>query len=302
MIPLTPILAVVVTYNRPELLRQCLACLFAQTHPCEILVVDNASTDGTGEAMRALAAEGKILYRNTGKNLGGAGGFSFGMRYAAEEGYKYAWIMDDDSLPKPDALELLVKAGERLGGPERYGFVSSRVLWTDGTDCVMNRQKRLKKQIPELQEEGLLLIKQATFVSLLIPTAHIWKYGLPLTPYFIWNDDIEYTHRLILRNRLPGYLVEQSHVIHAMDHNHGSNIAKDKVSRVDRYRLMYRNECNTYRQEGLKGIAFFLAHIGRDFFYILFLAKDHRKERFQALFRGVTEGIRFHPEIEYPQS
>lgn len=67
--------AVVVTYNRLPLLRQCLAALKNQTvSPAAVWVVDNASTDGTAQAVQAMQFP-QLVYRNTGKNLGGAGDF-----------------------------------------------------------------------------------------------------------------------------------------------------------------------------------------------------------------------------------
>ena len=72
-----PIAAVVVTYNRLDLLRQCVEALRSQTEACDILVVNNASTDGTD---RWLDEQQDVNSRNTGSNLGGAGGFNYGMR------------------------------------------------------------------------------------------------------------------------------------------------------------------------------------------------------------------------------
>lgn len=54
------------------------------------------------------------------------------MRWAVESGYEYIWIMDDDTLPEPSALEKLLEADRVLGGPANCGFLSSVVLWTDG--------------------------------------------------------------------------------------------------------------------------------------------------------------------------
>ena len=79
--------AVVVTYNRKELLAQCIEALLGQQNAvCDILIVDNASTDGTGAYLAALN-EPRVHSRSTGANLGGAGGFNFGMRWAVEAGY-----------------------------------------------------------------------------------------------------------------------------------------------------------------------------------------------------------------------
>ena len=80
------IAAVVVTYNRLPLLRRCLAALAACRAACpgaalDLWVIDNASTDGTGAAMAAWADPG-LVYRSTGRNLVGAGGFAWGLRAA----------------------------------------------------------------------------------------------------------------------------------------------------------------------------------------------------------------------------
>ena len=125
--------AIVVTYNRKELLRECLQALLAQTIPdLDILLIDNASTDGTKEYITDIVEENpSIRYMNTGSNLGGAGGFHCGLKKAYERGYDYMWIMDDDTIPYPDALEQLFVADKRLKG--RYGFLSSGVLWADGS-------------------------------------------------------------------------------------------------------------------------------------------------------------------------
>ena len=96
MIDAHAVTAVVVTYNRLALLQQCLATLCAQTvRGFTVLVVDNASTDGTADYLKTLDMPG-LVCRNPGKNLGGAGGFAYGIREAAALGCKAVWIMDDD--------------------------------------------------------------------------------------------------------------------------------------------------------------------------------------------------------------
>ena len=124
--------AVVVTYNRLPLLQKCIEKLEAQTAPCDILVVNNASSDGSTEWLEARQG-GRLLPKNTGANLGGAGGFNCGMRWAVEAGYDRLWLMDDDCLPEPDALEKLLEADALLKG--EYGWLSSVALWVDGSEC-----------------------------------------------------------------------------------------------------------------------------------------------------------------------
>lgn len=102
--------AVVTTWNRQNLLARCLSCLVAQTRPCDrILVVDNASDDGTGGMLETnWSARVEVLRLPT--NTGGAGGFNAGIRAAVEAGAERVWLMDDDVLPAPDALERLLAA------------------------------------------------------------------------------------------------------------------------------------------------------------------------------------------------
>ena len=77
--------AVVVTYNRIDLLKQCVDALLKQNYPCDILLVNNNSVDGTEEwALELVNKFENIKYHNTGANLGGAGGFNFGMRWAVD--------------------------------------------------------------------------------------------------------------------------------------------------------------------------------------------------------------------------
>ena len=88
--------AVIVTYNRKAMLQRCLRALCTQTAGVpELWVIDNASTDGTAELVAQLNLP-TMHYYNTGKNLGGAGGFACGIQQAACSGAEYLWIMDDD--------------------------------------------------------------------------------------------------------------------------------------------------------------------------------------------------------------
>lgn len=288
--------AVVVTYNRIELLKECIAHLQAQTAAADILVIDNASTDGTGELFSA-AQEG-ILYFNTGANLGGAGGFNYGMRKACELGYEYVWVMDDDTLPEPAALEKLLEADEKLDG--NYGWLSSLVLWKDGTECKMNRQKIKPKEFEylHLMQYGIISAEQASFVSLLIRSETIKKLGLPIKDFFIWGDDIEFTRRLSVRNSLPCFLVGTSVVTHAMANNNGSNIATDIPERIDRYRFAFRNEAFLYRKEGLKGIIYYLAKCGKNFLMVLLKKNAKKAKRIRVLLSSMLNGLFFNPKIE----
>ncbi len=289
--------AVVVTYNRIEMLKQCLEHIKKQTVPVDIIVVDNASTDGTSDLFDENT-EG-LLYFNTGANLGGAGGFNYGMRKACELGYKFVWVMDDDTLPELTAHEKLLEADEKLSG--NYGWLSSLALWKDGTECKMNRQKIKPKAFEFLHflQYGIISAEQATFVSLFLKTETVKEYGLPIKEFFIWGDDIEYTRRISVINNQPCFLVGSSVVVHAMVNNNGSRISEDEPERLERYRLAFRNETFFYRKEGLKRFCYFLAKCCKHFLLVLFKAKNHRIRRMEIIVSSIFKGIFFNPKIEY---
>lgn len=290
--------AVVVTYNRKELLLQCIEKLNRQSARSElaIIVVDNASTDGTEEALSPYIEEHKIIYQNTGANLGGAGGFQYGIRYAVEHGYKFVWVMDDDCMPTEDALQQFLNADEDI--KNQYGFLSSKVLWKDGTICTMNVQRKtLVTGVKDFSSKRVPVV-MASFVSLFIPAIVIKEMGLPLKEFFIWTDDWEYTRRISLK--YPCYLCNDSIVIHKSVSNIGANIATDAEDRLGRYQYLYRNDVYLYRREGIKGFLYESVRLPAHFLRVLLKARDHKIERISTIIKGTLNGLYFHPEIEYP--
>lgn len=287
--------AVVVTYNRLSLLRRCLAALVAQTVPvAAIWVIDNASTDGTGQAVQALGLP-QLVYRNTGKNLGGAGGFAYGVREAALAGYDALWLMDDDTIPEPKALEALLNADKALHGA--YGWLSSRALAPDGSDQPMNLQRKTPYTDLEGFRGAYIPAVMASFVSLFVPTDVVRTYGLPIAEFFIWSDDWEYTRRI--SRAMPCYVIPDSRVLHAMQNPGTVNIATDAPSRWDRYRYFYRNDVVLYRREGVRGWAWLLA---KDLWHTVQVLRDRRGQRaarVAIIWKGFLTGVRFAPDIQY---
>ena len=104
--PTPRIVAVVVTFNRLTLLQRLLGELRRTPGLAEVVVVDNASTDGTSAW---LAEQADVHGLTLGENLGGAGGFHEGLRIALERGADRAWLMDDDGMPVDGCLARLLE-------------------------------------------------------------------------------------------------------------------------------------------------------------------------------------------------
>lgn len=293
------VVAIVVTYNRKEFLKKSIKALLEQERAelCDILVVDNASTDGTRDEILELINSRKIIYANTGENLGGAGGFNYGVKEALKLGYKYMWLMDDDCIVYKDSLNELLIADKQLNG--KYGFLSSVVLWRDGTVCKMNKQKITSNwfEQEELLKYGLLATYYATFVSFFIKRDIVQEIGLPIKEFFIWGDDVEYTNRI--SKKYNCFIVGKSQVLHDTKNNEGSNIARDEVSRLNRYKFAYRNEMYIARKNGVKGIVRQIAKICLHMFRVLAKNKNgHRLKKWSIILANSIKGIFFNPKIE----
>lgn len=207
--------AVVPTYNRRVLLLECIASLAAQDHPVDVLVVDGASTDGSAEAVAEKFPEAEVL--RLPSNAGSAGGFSAGIRWAVERGYEWIWLTDNDSEAEPDALAKLLERHASFDD-ERPLLLASKVVWTDGSILPLNSPILKRKELESLYraaEHATLSVRSAPYAGVLIHRDLVLRYGLPVEDYFVWNDDIEYTGRL-LRNEF-GVLVPQSVVCHKPD-------------------------------------------------------------------------------------
>jgi rhamnopyranosyl-N-acetylglucosaminyl-diphospho-decaprenol beta-1,3/1,4-galactofuranosyltransferase len=231
--------AVVVTYNRRRLLGQCLDALCSQTRPVDaIYVIDNGSTDGT-EAFVNSAYAGRVVYDRQSSNLGGSGGFHVGMKLAYDAGYDWLWLMDDDTHPGPVALAELLRAIERYPKGQRdLRIAASRVIWSDGSLHPLNIPEFSVKKPHEVATAAAISsipIRAASFVSILVSRPAVTDDGLPISGYFIWNDDIEYTGRILRAH--AGIWVPTSIVTHATT----SKYLPVKTI-VERYRFELRNK------------------------------------------------------------
>lgn len=285
-------LAIIVTYNRKHKLRVCIESLFKQSiNSFDILIINNNSTDDTKSYLEGIACK-RISVINCQSNLGGAGGFNLGLKYAVEKNYTYAWLMDDDVFVKRDALEQLLIGVETIN--EEWGYLASTVYDENNQLCKLNLPKY--KKIKQKHIAAYKQIRTSTFVSFFVKIAIVKKVGLPIKEFFIWNDDIEYALRI--SDKYPCFEIPQSIVVHMVDLNRGNSIATDSKDRIDRYYLAYRNEFFIYRHRGIKGLLFFTLKCFYNSMRIVFFAKEKKIERMSVLLKGIKEGIVFNPDIE----
>jgi GT2 family glycosyltransferase len=195
------VFAVVVTFNRLELLKRNIECLRMNKPIERIIVVNNGSTDGTEKWL----AEQSDLIVITQENVGGSGGFHRGIKEACESGADWVWCMDDDVFPRPDCLQELLKYTKdpEIGILVPQRLVDGKVFATEFRAFNMTNPftstnvGKLKKNLPS----KATAIAGATFEGPFIRRTLIDKIGLPNKELFIFYDDTDYC----LRSLLAGY-------------------------------------------------------------------------------------------------
>lgn len=262
------IAAVVVTYNRKELLGECLDALLHQTRRLDtIIVVDNASTDGTEDFLRQNYLDNEIFcYIHLPENTGGAGGFHEGMKQAYEKGYDWIWVMDDDVVPQEDALEHLLKP-ELLQCDDIYALASA-VLTHDGNIDPFHRRSfdltnvREQPIAIEYYDTECFETDTVTFVGTFVSRKAVAKIGLPIKDFFIYYDDTEYS----LRMRTCGgriLTLPKSRVLHKAAREEMRQIEKRHAPLSWRDFYSTRNKLYTYRKYANIGWKFYVKLLGR---------------------------------------
>lgn len=237
------IAAVVVTFNRLDLLKRVIASLFGQTlKPDAVIVVDNGSTDGTGEWL----CQGKGLTVIRQENVGGAGGFHTGIKYAYEHGFDWIWCMDDDVSPRPDCLEqLLENDGDSVGILCPARIQNGKTVFTEIVEFNLSNPFSLigKIHLKDISVgDKAVEIKGMSFEGPLIKREVVAKIGYPEKELFLLYDDTDYSYRAVSAGYkvlyVPGAVLDKAYF-------------DDSLSRVEKvvrnkWRLKYHLRNTTY--------------------------------------------------------
>lgn len=196
------VVAVVVTYNRLALLRECIHALRTQTRrPEAILVVNNGSTDNTRQWLEEQA---DIITVNQ-QNCGGAGGFNTAIDKGFKLGYEWIWCMDDDGAPKEDALEKLLDASEKDSGLKLLNCAvinkddKKSFVWNTGGFKTLD-------DVKGTIIDGIGHPFNGTFINRRI----VERVGTPRAQFFLWGDESEYYYRIVKQNKIPVCTVADS--------------------------------------------------------------------------------------------
>ena len=235
---------VVVTYNRAALLTRMLAGLAALDRaPDAVVVVDNASTDHTAAVLDGVHDLPLQVIRPE-ENLGGAGGFHLGVQTAFEQGYDRIWLLDDDVVPAPDCLSVLLAVDDELADclmvvreDTRGQLVEKAALTFD-----LRNPLRIKPKTAMVETTygtraampALVELENIPVEGFLVRRRVVEAIGLPDPSFFIFYDDVDFA----LRARRAGfriYAVRDAVLVRQLDFDQQHDLAGWKGY------YMYRN-------------------------------------------------------------
>ncbi len=190
------IAAVIVTYNRKELLSKNINKLLSQSYPLDsIIIVDNCSTDGTKEFILNEYIDEKIDYLLLDKNIGGAGGFYTGSKRAFDMGFDFAWLMDDDGRPKnADTLDNIVKKVEKI---DNKLIILNSVVLSNENDLSFGMKAGQTYDVIKTKADqfGLIIDDISPFNGTFISKKLFETIGFPNKDFFIKGDETDFTRR-----------------------------------------------------------------------------------------------------------
>lgn len=234
------IAAIVVTYNRLELLKKTVGALRAIPRVDTIVVVDNGCTDGTAAWLDNQTGL-KVIHQD---NVGGSGGFATGMQYACQQDFDWMWCMDDDVYPEPHCLDKLLECD----APE-VGILCPRRIQNGKVFVNECRHINLTNPFASLHQGKLspdesvpVAIEGMVFEGPLIKREAALKTGLPNKDLFIFYDDTDYSYRMVLAGYKVIY-VPSAHMQKELFFNHDSWKEKSKKKK---WKRMYQVRNSAY--------------------------------------------------------
>jgi GT2 family glycosyltransferase len=218
-----PASCVLVNWNRWQDTIECLHALKGCDYPhLTVIVVDNGSSNDSIARIKAAHPDITLLENST--NLGFAGGNNVGIRYALTQKSQYVWLLNNDTVPAPDALSALIA---KALTDERIGAVASICFYADRPGTVQAWAGaqvnlwigRARNSVKPHDDDWFDSLYGA---SMLVKSAAMQDVGLLDEGFFHYWEETEFCLRL----RKKGWRLvaaPNSHVMHKVGASTGGN-------------------------------------------------------------------------------
>ena len=309
------ILAVVVTFNRKDLLIKCLDSLFSQTISLDgLIIVDNASEDGTSDELfrnniinttpperiqnfwECCASSERthnipVLYLRMAQNEGGAGGFHEGVKRAMQEGADWLWLMDDDVEPEKNCLEGLLEFSDisKCIHPRKYFGDGVPHEWEGYISHVTGR--RIFQ--PDISfQKGFLFctINTGCFEGMLVHRNIVETIGYPDKRFFLGSDDstfgfLAHFHTPVLYTKNPSIKKKKIYI------KENNPISDRSIYYGMRNLFLFHSYMNKKIPQYKIIRSFYILIRFLDFSLNIIQNRPEKLKGYKLLFRGVKDGI-----------
>lgn len=281
---------IVLNWNGKEDTIECIDSLVQITYPnYEIILVDNASTDGSAQYFRDHYEEIKIIENR--ENLGFAEGNNVGIREALKQKANYILLLNNDTIVDPSFLEDLIEVGE---SDDSIGILSPIIYYYDDRNKIqycgekVNWYKGKLTKI-NLASKGVIQSEIICGASMLIKKETIEKIGLLPTEYFMLWEDIDYSIKA-LKNNIKNVYVTTSKIWHK------GSVSIGGISSPFRMRYTIRNRIILWKKYSSKlqfcSFLINLVFLKIPMIFTIGLVKTNQKKSFIFYFsKGLIEGF-----------
>ncbi len=193
----TTILALIVTYNAGEWIAKCLAPFVEDREGVELLVVDNASSDGTPALVREAYPFVSLLERPA--NLGFGMGNNIGLEYAVAKGYRGVMLINQDAVCTASVIRTLA---DRCDQDPTIG-IATPVHYADVHQTVV--ESGFGHYCPKANGRAFCPVAFVNAALWYIPMPALQRVGLFAPFFFQYGEDLDYCNRVRALGLKIGY-------------------------------------------------------------------------------------------------
>lgn len=182
-----------------ECIDSCLNLTYPNKH---LLIIDNGSTDDSEKTLRERYPG--ITFIQTGRNLGFSGGNNCGIEAAIAAGAEYIWLLNNDTVVAPDALDALVSALDA----DAHGGMAASMIYYHGSDRIWSAGGSWRPGLLKLRQRGAYstdsslycrneYVGSASACSLLVRSETVQRIGALDENYFLYWEDTDWCARAL---------------------------------------------------------------------------------------------------------
>ncbi|GAB4275335.1 MAG: glycosyltransferase family 2 protein [Candidatus Promineifilaceae bacterium] len=285
-----PILTIILNWQQPEITIEAVQALQASTYPSiNILVIDNGSRDNSAAILKATLPDVTVI--SLPENRGFASGCNWGLKWAREHGYSWAFLLNNDAFVTPTTLQNLMETAEpdvALLSPKIFYEQKPQYIWFAGGNqhpklLEMRNSGEGELDAPKWQQTRDVDYLVGT--GLLVNLAAVFHAGLLDEQFFMYYEDLDWSIRL----RESGYklrLVANAHLYHRVSFSSGGTETPPKLYHQAKSSVIF------FRRHAHKGSPYLilLYRTGSALKRLLLLLIKDKIKSTSAYLRGLIDG------------